>query len=37
MKTAQLSLDRKLYIPTNLCVKDIYIDPGDDANMYTES
>lgn len=37
MKTAQLSLDRKLYISTNLCVKDIRIDPGDDANMYTES
>lgn len=37
MKTAQLSLDRKLYIPTNLCVKDIHIDPGDNVNMYTES
>lgn len=37
MKTAQLSLDRKLYIPTNLYVKDTHIDPGDDANMYTES
>lgn len=29
MKTAQLSLDRKLYISTNLCIKDIYIGPGD--------
>lgn len=36
MKTAQLSLDRKLYISTNLCIKDTYIDPGD-INMYTES
>ena len=37
MKTTQLSLDRKLYISTNLCVKNTHIDPGDDTNMYTES
>lgn len=36
METAQLSLDRKLYMSTNLCVKDTHIDSGD-ANMYTES
>lgn len=36
MKTAQLSLDRKLYIFTNLYVKDTHIDPGG-ASMYTES
>lgn len=36
MKTVRLSLDRKLYIFTNLYVKDTHIDPGD-TNMYTES